>query len=103
VAYYKASLLYLACINLDEQAKEDLVSRAHDLSIAALLGETTYNFGELVSNGGIHQNSGKRDAHSKSLVCMTAATSIVKRVGRFAIQMAQGSSVRFQRWRYRTI
>lgn len=54
MAYYKASLLYLACINLDEQAKEDLVSRAHDLSIAALLGETTYNFGELVSSGGLH-------------------------------------------------
>ncbi|KAJ9125792.1 hypothetical protein QFC24_002576 [Naganishia onofrii] len=50
VAYYKASLLYLACINLDEQAKEDLVSRAHDLSIAALLGETTYNFGELLQH-----------------------------------------------------
>lgn len=48
VAYYKASLLYLACINLEEQPKEDLVSRAHDLSIAALLGETIYNFGELV-------------------------------------------------------
>lgn len=48
VAYYKASLLYLACINLEEQSKEDLVSRAHDLSIAALLGETIYNFGELV-------------------------------------------------------
>ena len=49
MAYYKASLLYLACINLDEQTKEDLVSRAHDLSIAALLGETIYNFGELAS------------------------------------------------------
>lgn len=51
MAYYKASLLYLACINLEEQTKEDLVSRAHDLSIAALLGETIYNFGELVSGG----------------------------------------------------
>ncbi|GHJ87633.1 hypothetical protein NliqN6_4035 [Naganishia liquefaciens] len=50
VAYYKASLLYLACINLDEQTKEDLVSRAHDLSIAALLGETIYNFGELLQH-----------------------------------------------------
>ncbi|KAI5451375.1 26S proteasome regulatory subunit [Naganishia albida] len=50
VAYYKASLLYLACINLEEQSKEDLVSRAHDLSIAALLGETIYNFGELLQH-----------------------------------------------------
>ncbi|KAJ9121622.1 hypothetical protein QFC22_002242 [Naganishia vaughanmartiniae] len=50
VAYYKSSLLYLACINLEEQSKEDLVSRAHDLSIAALLGETTYNFGELLQH-----------------------------------------------------
>ncbi|KAI0920324.1 hypothetical protein AcW1_002095 [Taiwanofungus camphoratus] len=47
--YYKNSLLYLACIDpaKDLTAEERLV-RAHDLGISAFLGETIYNFGELL-------------------------------------------------------
>ncbi|GAA5903074.1 proteasome regulatory particle lid subunit RPN9 [Sporobolomyces salmoneus] len=46
--YYKNSLLYLACINLDKDlTQEERTSRAHDLGISALLG-TIYNFGELL-------------------------------------------------------
>ena len=48
--YYKNSLLYLACVNLAELSTEELVARAHDLSLAALLADTIYNFGELVSS-----------------------------------------------------
>lgn len=48
--YYKNALLYLACVDMDrELGDEDRKARAHDLCIAALLGETIYNFGELVS------------------------------------------------------
>lgn len=48
--YYKNSLLYLACINdlNSDLSKEERVSRAHDLGIAALLGDSIYNFGELL-------------------------------------------------------
>lgn len=48
--YYKNSLLYLACVEdlSRDLSKEERVSRAHDLGIAALLGETIYNFGELL-------------------------------------------------------
>lgn len=46
--YYKNSLLYLACINLEKDlTAEERTSRAHDLGISALLG-TIYNFGELL-------------------------------------------------------
>jgi 26S proteasome regulatory subunit N9 len=46
--YYKNSLLYLACVNIDtDLSAEDGVQRAHDLALAALLGDI-YNFGELV-------------------------------------------------------
>ncbi|KAH9943663.1 hypothetical protein B0H21DRAFT_748440 [Amylocystis lapponica] len=47
--YYRNSLLYLACIDpaKDLNAEERLV-RAHDLGISAFLGETIYNFGELL-------------------------------------------------------
>ena len=48
--YYKNALLYLACVDVDKElGEEDRKARAHDLCIAALLGETIYNFGELVS------------------------------------------------------
>ncbi|CAD6962587.1 unnamed protein product [Tilletia controversa] len=47
--YYKNSLLFLACVNIDtDLTAEDRVQRAHDLSISALLGDTIYNFGELL-------------------------------------------------------
>lgn len=47
--YYKHSLLYLACVDVgtDLTAEERLL-RAHDLGISAFLGESIYNFGELV-------------------------------------------------------
>lgn len=47
--YYKHALLYLACVDVDKElSDEDRKARAHDLCIAALLGENIYNFGELV-------------------------------------------------------
>ncbi|KAL7412136.1 hypothetical protein BDY24DRAFT_393375 [Mrakia frigida] len=48
--YYKNSLLYLACVNLPDLSTEELVARAHDLSLAALLADTIYNFGELLQH-----------------------------------------------------
>ncbi|KAF9791981.1 hypothetical protein BJ322DRAFT_1026512 [Thelephora terrestris] len=48
-SYYKNSLLYLACVNVaTDLTAEDRLSRAHDLGIAAFLGDQIYNFGELL-------------------------------------------------------
>ena len=48
--YYRNSLLYLACVDLEKDiSPEERLIRAHDLSISAFLGDTIYNFGELVS------------------------------------------------------
>ncbi|KAL8840235.1 MAG: hypothetical protein Q9170_001442 [Blastenia crenularia] len=47
-SYYKNALLYLACIDLRSLTLEDAQSRAYDLSIAALVSDSTYNFGELL-------------------------------------------------------
>lgn len=46
--YYKNALLYLSCIDISELTIIERVERAYDLSLSALLGETIYNFGELV-------------------------------------------------------
>ncbi|KZV72320.1 hypothetical protein PENSPDRAFT_663848 [Peniophora sp. CONT] len=46
--YYRNSLLFLACVDVAEMGVEERVGRAHDLGISALLGDTIYNFGELL-------------------------------------------------------
>ncbi|PSR71632.1 hypothetical protein PHLCEN_2v12485 [Hermanssonia centrifuga] len=46
--YYRNSLLYLACIDLEDLEPEERLLRAHDLSLSAFLGDTIYNFGELL-------------------------------------------------------
>ncbi|CBQ71239.1 related to 26S proteasome regulatory particle chain RPN9 [Sporisorium reilianum SRZ2] len=62
--YYKNSLLYLACVNVDVDLTDDArVQRAHDLSISALLGATIYNFGELLLHP-ILASLGKSKQHS---------------------------------------
>lgn len=47
-AYYKNALLYLACIDLATLTVADAQSRAYDLSVAALVSDSIYNFGELL-------------------------------------------------------
>lgn len=47
--YYKHSLLYLACVDVaTDLTSEERLLRAHDLGISAFLGDTIYNFGELL-------------------------------------------------------
>ncbi|KAI3625628.1 hypothetical protein CBS9595_000989 [Malassezia furfur] len=47
--YYRNFLLFLACINYEtEMSVAEQVQCAHDLAISALLGDTIYNFGELL-------------------------------------------------------
>ncbi|KAJ2767780.1 26S proteasome regulatory subunit, partial [Coemansia nantahalensis] len=48
--YYKNALLLLACIDVQELGIADRVQRAYDLAIAALLSDTIYNFGDLLSH-----------------------------------------------------
>ncbi|PRQ70900.1 hypothetical protein AAT19DRAFT_10440 [Rhodotorula toruloides] len=64
--YYRNSLLYLACIDIDRDLTQDeRAERARDLGIAALLGESLYNFGELV----------RRAHHSSARFSISAALS----------------------------
>lgn len=47
--YYRHSLLYLACVDPEKDlTSEERLLRAHDLAISAFLGDTIYNFGELL-------------------------------------------------------
>jgi 26S proteasome regulatory subunit N9 len=47
--YYRNALLYLACLpGPSALAKDEAVQLAYNLSIAALLAEKIYNFGELL-------------------------------------------------------
>lgn len=46
--YYRTTLLYLACVELEDLSLEERQRIAYDLSIAALVSDTIYNFGELL-------------------------------------------------------
>ncbi|KAK3301517.1 uncharacterized protein B0H64DRAFT_353451 [Chaetomium fimeti] len=47
-SYYRNALLYLACIDIKSLSPAERRSRAYDLSIAALVSSSIYNFGELL-------------------------------------------------------
>ncbi|KAH8701696.1 putative proteasome regulatory particle subunit [Talaromyces proteolyticus] len=47
-SYYKNALLYLACVRLEDLSQEERATRAYDLSVAALVSDSIYNFGELL-------------------------------------------------------
>jgi 26S proteasome regulatory subunit N9 len=47
-SYYRNALLYLACIDLNDLSPTERRSRAYELSIAALISNSIYNFGELL-------------------------------------------------------
>jgi 26S proteasome regulatory subunit N9 len=47
-AYYKNALLYLACIQESDLPQIERQNRAYRLSIAALVSDSIYNFGELL-------------------------------------------------------
>ncbi|KAF7846139.1 hypothetical protein BT93_L5153 [Corymbia citriodora subsp. variegata] len=46
--YYRTALLYLACVELQDISTHDRQRIAYDLSIAALVSDSIYNFGELL-------------------------------------------------------
>ncbi|KAJ4164087.1 hypothetical protein LMH87_005773 [Akanthomyces muscarius] len=46
--YYRTALLYLACIDLSTMAEDERHRRAYYLSVAALVSNSIYNFGELL-------------------------------------------------------
>ncbi|KAK6442858.1 26S proteasome regulatory subunit [Oleoguttula sp. CCFEE 5521] len=47
-SFYRTTLLYLACVDLDSVSPDDRHRIAYDLSLAALVSDTIYNFGELL-------------------------------------------------------
>ncbi|ORX33766.1 putative proteasome regulatory particle subunit [Kockovaella imperatae] len=67
--YYKNALLYLACVDTEtELTEEDRRARAHDLCIAALLGDTIYNFGELLQHPILQSLAGTPNEWIKDLI-----------------------------------
>lgn len=48
--YYRASLHFLGCTELNVLGKEERIDQAFNLSLAALLGKDIFNFGELLAH-----------------------------------------------------
>ncbi|KDR77986.1 hypothetical protein GALMADRAFT_224393 [Galerina marginata CBS 339.88] len=67
--YYRNSLLYLACVDVErDMVPEERVLRAHDLSISAFLGDTIYNFGELLMHPILDSLNGTQHEWIKKLL-----------------------------------
>ncbi|KAL7424211.1 26S proteasome regulatory subunit [Cryptotrichosporon argae] len=78
--YYKNALLYLACVDVERELEQgDAQARAHDLCIAALLGDTIYNFGELLQHPILQKLVGTEHEWIKDLIAAFNAGEI----GRF--------------------
>eukprot|EP00850_Spirogloea_muscicola_P017939 SM000159S01770 [mRNA] locus=s159:118653:121113:- [translate_table: standard] len=56
--FYKSGLLYLAYTSVEDLLKSFKLDLAVDLSLAALLGENIYNFGELLAHPIVHSLEG---------------------------------------------
>eukprot|EP01102_Stenamoeba_stenopodia_P013140 TRINITY_DN4217_c0_g1_i1.p1 TRINITY_DN4217_c0_g1~~TRINITY_DN4217_c0_g1_i1.p1 ORF type:complete len:385 (+),score=86.79 TRINITY_DN4217_c0_g1_i1:190-1344(+) len=56
--FYRNGLLYLAYANLDTLPEQERVSLAFDLSLAALIGDSIYNFQELLGHSIIESLQG---------------------------------------------
>lgn len=70
--YYKHSLLYLACVDVGtDLTGEERLLRAHDLGISAFLGESIYNFGELV--GGFETSGRVASARGRRMLMMISS------------------------------
>ncbi|KAI8876297.1 PCI-domain-containing protein [Backusella circina FSU 941] len=76
--YYKSALLYLACVNIEELTSADRIERAYDLSLAALLGDMIYNFGELLMHPILDSLSGTEHDWLRSLLFAFNAGDIGK-------------------------
>lgn len=48
--YYRDALRFLGCMDLTQLSEKELQQRAFNLSLAALLGNEVYNFGELLAH-----------------------------------------------------
>jgi len=60
--FYATSLKYLGCTELDDLSKEEQAKHAFFLSLAALLGEKVYNFGELLAHKVLESLRGTENA-----------------------------------------
>ncbi|MCJ1256357.1 26S proteasome regulatory subunit [Lignoscripta atroalba] len=67
-AYYRNALLYLACIDLKNLTPQESQTRAYDLSVAALISDSIYNFGELLLHPVLSSLSGTEHAWLRDLL-----------------------------------
>ncbi|KTW29183.1 hypothetical protein T552_01140 [Pneumocystis carinii B80] len=76
--FYRNSLLFLSCIELSSLSIHEQQQRAYDLSIAALLGDTIYNFGELLLHPILDTLSGTEHEWLRQLLFALNSGNILK-------------------------
>ncbi|TIC14156.1 hypothetical protein E3Q14_00877 [Wallemia mellicola] len=77
-AFYRTTLLYISCAGMDQLDKAEQIQRSHDLAIAALLGDTIYNFGELLTHPILHALDGTELEWLKDIIYIFNEGDITK-------------------------
>ncbi|KAH7730096.1 PCI domain containing protein [Aphelenchoides avenae] len=77
-AYYREALRYIGCENIDKLPRTERQTLATLLSVAALLGDGIYNFGELLSHSILDALKGTENAFLIDVLFACNAGDIVK-------------------------
>ncbi|TIA93622.1 hypothetical protein E3P99_00105 [Wallemia hederae] len=77
-AFYRTTLLYISCAGLDQLDKTEQIQKSHDLAIAALLGDTIYNFGELLTHPVLNALDGSEIEWLKEIIYIFNEGDIAK-------------------------
>ncbi|KAH7702691.1 PCI domain containing protein [Aphelenchoides avenae] len=91
-AYYREALRYIGCENIDQLAPIERQTLATLLSVAALLGDGIYNFGELLSHPILDALKGTENAFLIDVLFACNAGDIVK-FRQFEKQLSKWSDV----------
>jgi len=86
--FYSASLKYLGCTELEDLSKEEQAKHAYYLSLAALLGDKVFNFGELLAHKVLQSLKGTENAWLIDLLFVFNSGDVAK----FRAMKAQWSS-----------
>jgi len=76
--FYASSLKYLGCTDLEDLSQKEQVDQAFFLSLAAILGDKVYNFGELLAHKVLDSLKGTENAWLTDLLFVFNSGDVAK-------------------------
>merc|ERR1712228_78273 len=76
--FYSSSLKYLGCTDLEDLSQKEQADQAFFLSLAAILGDKVYNFGELLAHKVLDSLKGTENAWLTDLLFVFNSGDVAK-------------------------